>query len=62
MSHLGQQRRTFPHKQSAGSWIQPPQLTQPNETNIYKQARQSHSVSHDRSSYSLQKGANRKTV
>lgn len=52
----------FPHKQSAGSWIQPPQVTQPKETNIYRQAKHSHSVSHDRSSYSLQKGAKRKTV
>lgn len=60
MSHPGQQRRTFPHEQSAGSWIRPPQVTQPKETNIYKQAKHSHSISHDGSSYSLQKETKQK--
>lgn len=61
MSHLGQQRRTFPHKQSAGSWIQPLQVIQPKETNIHKRAKHSQGISRDRSYYSLQKRATQKT-
>lgn len=59
MSHLGQQRQTFPHKQSAGSWIQPLQVTQPKETNIYKWAAQPRHQSW--SYYSLQKRAKQKS-
>lgn len=61
MSHLGQQKRTFPHKQSAGSWIQPLQVIQSKETNIYKRAKHSQGIGRDHLYYSLQKRATQKT-